>query len=129
MTKSPATEGQGEGASDADLFEHIRQVITTEHLYLDPQFDRQTAIDRFGLSKERIGAAFSKGSEFSSIAAFIRDCRLRHAYFMLTKHPEMGIAEIATASGYTNPSTFTTDFKRTFGLTPREHREQQKNNK
>ena len=114
--------------SDAELFEHIRQVISKEKLYLNPLFDRQAAIERFGLSKERIGAAFSKGSEFNSIAAFIRDCRLRHAYFMLTEHPEMRIAEIATASGYTHASTFSIDFKRSFGLTPKEYREQFLNN-
>ena len=123
-----ATECDSSGSADADLFAYMRQVIAKEQLFLDPQFDRQAAIDRFGLSKERIGAAFRKGSEFSSIAAFIRDCRLRHAYFMLTEHPEMSINEIATASGYTHASTFATDFKRAFGLTPREHREQKKNN-
>ncbi len=123
-----AAECDSSGSADADLFAYMRQVIAKEQLFLDPQFDRQAAIDRFGLSKERIGTAFRKGSEFSSIAAFIRDCRLRHAYFMLTEHPEMSINEIATASGYTHASTFATDFKRAFGLTPREHREQKKNN-
>ena len=46
---------------------------------------------------------------------------------MLIEHPEMSINEIATASGYTHASTLATDFKRAFGLTPREHREQKKN--
>ena len=123
------TQGTPDSAdSDAELFEHIRQVISKEKLYLNPLFDRQAAIERFGLSKERIGAAFSKGSEFNSIAAFIRDCRLRYAYFMLTEHPEMRIAEIAIASGYTHASTFSIDFKRSFGLTPKEYREQFMNN-
>ena len=52
-----------------ELSQHIRSVIIRERLYLNAQFDRQAAIDYFHLSKERIGAAFSQGSETSSTTA------------------------------------------------------------
>ena len=72
-----------------ELSQHIRSVIIRERLYLNAQFDRQAAIDYFHLSKERIGAAFSQGSEFPTIADFINHCRLerRHRLGIRFRHP------------------------------------------
>lgn len=46
--------------SDADLFAHLREIIEREKLFLNPGFERQTLIDRTGLTKERISAAFTR---------------------------------------------------------------------
>lgn len=108
--------------SPAELFEHIRQVIDRERLYLDPQFDRQAATKRFGVTKEQIGAAFAQGSSYGSITNFIRESRLYFAFHLLEDEPDKSIGDIARASGYTNPSTFASDFRKQFGLTPSEQR-------
>jgi len=52
-------------------------------LFLQPDFGRQTLIDRTGLSKDRIGAAFAQGSDSSSLPAYVRELRLDYAVRMM----------------------------------------------
>ena len=105
-----------------ELSQHIRSVIIRERLYLNAQFDRQAAIDYFHLSKERIGAAFSQGSEFPTIADFINHCRLEYAKELLAVSPEMTVDDIASASGFGTRRTFSRLFKERYSVTPTEFR-------
>jgi len=112
--------------STDELSQHIRSVIIRERLYLSTQFDRQAAIDYFHLSKERIGAAFSQGSEFPTIADFINHCRLEYAKELLAVSPEMTVDDIASASGFGTRRTFSRLFKERYSITPTEYRNQNK---
>lgn len=112
--------------SDAELFEFLRVVIVGEQLYLDPDFDRSLLMNRFHLNKNRIGAAFAIGSPYGSLTAYIGECRLKHGAHLLAVHPEMSVAEIATACGYSNASIFTRNFKQRYALTPSEFRAQER---
>ena len=109
-----------------ELSQHIRSVVIRERLYLNTQFDRQAAIDYFHLSKERIGAAFSQGSEFPTIADFINHCRLEYAKELLAVSPEMTVDDIASASGFGTRRTFSRLFKERYSITPTEYRNQNK---
>ncbi|MBQ6379230.1 MAG: AraC family transcriptional regulator, partial [Prevotella sp.] len=120
-----ALRGEAFGA-EAELSQHIRSVIIRERLYLSTQFDRQAAIDYFHLSKERIGAAFSQGSEFPTIADFINHCRLEYAKELLAVSPERTIDDIASASGFGTRRTFSRLFKERYSITPTEYRYQNK---
>lgn len=111
-----AAEGEAAGEQS------ILQVIKSKKLYLDPQFDRQAAIDHFHLTKERIGAAFGQGSEHASITDYINRLRLDHASELISTRPDMTIGEVATASGFSVRRTFSRLFKEKFGLTPTEYR-------
>ena len=111
------------GTTPSDLFRHMQAVILREQLYLDPAFDRQAAIRRFNISKERVGSAFAQSGDFSSISDFIRDCRLRHGCDLLLSHPQMTVSEVAQQSGFIHASTFSTDFKNKYLLTPTAYRE------
>ena len=115
-----------ETLSTDELSQHIRSVIIRERLYLNTQFDRQAAIDYFHLSKERIGAAFSKGSEFPTIADFINHCRLEYARELLVSSPEMTVDDIASAAGFGTRRTFSRLFKERYSITPTEYRNQSK---
>lgn len=112
-------------SSDAALFQQLRDAILRDQLYLDPRLDRQMLVDRFGLSKERIGAAFAKGSPFKSLIDFLTDCRLPYAAKLLAEHPELSVADVARASGFTSADTFSRNFKQRYALTPSQFREQQ----
>lgn len=118
------SEGDASALSDAALFQYLSSVILSEQIYLDPQFDRQAACHRFGLTEHRVGAAFARGSRFGSLPAFIRDLRLSHACQLLRQHPAMPIGEVAMRSGFSNHRSFSTDFRRFFGLSPTEYRRQ-----
>ena len=117
--------GAGGGTSDAALFQHLRSAILRDQLFLDPQLDRQQLVDRFGLSKERIGAAFAKGSPYKSLIDFLTDCRLPYAARLLTDRPDLTIAEVARESGFPSMNTFGRNFKQKYALTPSQFREQQ----
>ena len=111
--------------SDSELFHYLRQVILKENLHLNPLFDRQYLMDRFHLSKDRIGAAFSKGSQYyPSLAAYVNELRLIHAAKLLVEKPSLSIANIATASGFASGSVFTRNFKQRYALTPTQFREE-----
>jgi AraC-like DNA-binding protein len=110
--------------STDELSQYIRTVIIRERLYLNTQFDRQAAIDYFHLSKERIGAAFSQGSEFPTIADFINHCRLEYAKELLAVNPEMTVDDIASVSGFGTRRTFSRLFKERYSITPTEYRNQ-----
>lgn len=108
--------------SSEALFVHISQAIVKEQLFLDPAFDRQAAIDRFHLSKERIGAAFAQGSDYASITDFINECRLEYAVTLLRDQPSLPITHVAQASGFSDANYFGRKFKARFGLSPTDYR-------
>ncbi len=109
--------------SDDELFLRLRHAIKREHLYLDPSLDRQKIMDIFQLSKRRVGAAFAQGSEFTSLADFIRDCRLEYSCNLLVTRPDLSIKEVAAKSGFNYASTYSSDFKNRYTMTPSNYRE------
>ena len=111
-----------ESMSSETLFAHISKTIVKEKLFLDPAFDRQSAIDRFHLSKERIGAAFSQGSDYASISDFINECRLEYAVNLLNDQPSLSVYQVAQASGFSDANYFGRKFKARFGLSPTQFR-------
>lgn len=118
-----SSQPQFSNMTDEELFEFLSTVIEKERLYLNPLFERQVLIDRFGLSKESVGAAFSRGSQYGSLPAYINECRLFAGAAMLKNDPDKSIAEVATACGFTNVSVFTRNFKQRYTITPTEFRE------
>ena len=108
--------------SNAELFEFLHVVITGEQLYLNPLFDRQYLMDRFGLSKEHVGAAFSQGSPYASLADYVNECRLSYSTLLLSNRLDMSIADVASASGFSNASVFARNFKQRYTMTPTEFR-------
>jgi len=105
-----------------ELFNHISKIIVNEGLYLNPMFSRQTLVDRLGVSTHRIGAAFSQGSTYTALPDYIRQLRLEHACRLLTMDQSMSIKAVGEASGFSNNSTFCSDFKKHYGMTPTVYR-------
>ena len=93
---------------------------------VNPRFKERLRVGDFHLSKERIGAAFSQGSEFPTIADFINHCRLEYAKELLAVSPEMTVDDIASASGFGTRRTFSRLFKERYSITPTEYRNQNK---
>jgi transcriptional regulator GlxA family with amidase domain len=83
-----------------------------------PDFGRQTLIDRTGLSKEHIGAAFSQGSDNISLPAYVRELRLDFAVRMMNAQPDITVEQVSQASGFTSADTFTRNFRAKYGMTP-----------
>ena len=107
------------------LFLYLRNLIENEQLFLQPDFGRQTLIDRTGLSKERIGAAFSQGSDSASLPAYVRELRLDYAVRLMNEKPELNVEQVSMASGFTSADTFTRNFRAKYGMTPTTYKQTQ----
>ena len=128
VTEVEAPEKENVGASisisdcttitDEQLFLFLRDLIENEKLFLQPDFGRQSLIDRTGLSKERIGAAFSQGSNSVSLPAYVRELRLDYAVCLMNSQPELNVEQVSQASGFTSADTFTRNFRTKYGMTP-----------
>lgn len=107
--------------TDEQLYQHVTEVIERERLFLDPGFERQTVMDRFQLSKERVGNIFSQ-SEHAKLTNYIQQLRLEYAAQLLVEQPERSIVQIATDSGFSSHKYFTDRFRQYFSMTPTEFR-------
>ena len=121
-TASDMTSEDTSSMTDEQLFRYLSESILNEQLFLNPMCDRQMIVDRFGISEKRVGAAFSKGSVYKSVASFIRDSRLEYACQLLRLHSDMSIGRVASASGFSNHTRFTADFKTKYSMSPTEFR-------
>ena len=108
--------------TDEQLFLHINEVVVHERLFLDPNFDRQAIMDRFQLSKERVGAVFSQGSEHFRLNKYILQLRLEYAARLLVHEPERTIVQIAADCGFGSSAYFSDRFRQHYGMSPSDYR-------
>ena len=108
--------------TDEQLFLHINELVVHERLFLDPNFDRQAIMDRFQLSKERVGAVFSKGSEHVKLNSYILQLRLEYAAHLLVDEPERTVSQIAADCGFSSSAYFSDRFRQHYGMSPSDFR-------
>jgi AraC-like DNA-binding protein len=108
--------------TDEQLFMHINDVVMHERLFLNPSFDRQAIMDRFQLSKERVGAVFSLGSEYVRLNTYILQLRLDYAAQLLIEEPERTVTQIASDCGFGSGAYFSDRFRQHYGMSPSDFR-------
>lgn len=108
--------------TDEQLFQYVNDVVVRERLFLDSRFDRQTIMDRFQLSKERVGAIFAKGSQYAKLTDYTQELRLEYSTMLLTNNPDKSISQVADESGFGSYSYYCKCFRQRFGMTPSEFR-------
>ena len=108
--------------SDQELFDILSGAIISEQLFLDSGFGRQSLIDRFSVTKEDIGKAFSSAG--TNLPAFINECRLEYACYLLKERPDLTIDDIAKAAGYSLRTSFSRSFKAKYAINPSDYRQQ-----
>ena len=123
LSVSNIDKSQQSTLSDAELFDYLRDLIEREQLFLDPNFERQTLINRTGLSKERIGAAFAQASDYKRLSNLVRELRLDYAVRLMNEQPELSVEDIARSSGFSRADTFATSFRAKYGMTPTAYRQ------
>jgi len=113
----------GEGAAVPRTSGGLRHAVQ-EHLRAnahDPAIDMDQVARRHLVSRRRLYQAFEQAG--MSPASFLRAERLAMASRMLADPAERRTVEqIAYASGFDDPTTFTRAFRRGFGMTPRDWR-------
>ena len=126
MAESTRSEGEPtdpDKLTDEQLFQNINDIIVRERLFLASNFDRQMIMDRFQLSKERVGAAFSKGSQYAKLTDYTQELRLEYSTFLMSSRPDMSISQIALDCGFSSYAYYGKCFRRRFGMTPTEFRQ------
>jgi YesN/AraC family two-component response regulator len=108
--------------TDAQLFQYINDVIVREKLFLDSKFERQSIMDRFHLSKERVGAIFSNGSHYSKLSTYLQQLRLEYAAKLLAEQPDKSILQVSEESGFSSNTYFSNCFRQHFSISPSDFR-------
>ena len=127
--QEPKPEPDPDTLTDEQLFQHINEVIVRERLYLSPGFGRKAIINRFNLSKERVGAIFNNGNEHTRLNSYIQRLRLDYSAKLLVEQPDKNIHQIATESGFSTHTYFSGCFRQHYGISPTEFRLEAQNPK
>ena len=106
---------------DKKLFDLIDGVIRKEKLYANVNLQRQDIVDRFDISRHSLNDLLSTYADGQSFTAYINGIRMQDAIRLMQKEPDTPVGVIAEAVGLT-PANFREQFKRQFGMTPTEYR-------
>ena len=109
-------------APNPELFQLIDGIIRGERLFANPSLQRQDIIDRFDISRRSLNDLLAAYADGQSFTAYINSMRLQEAINLLKEEPGLSLTDIAENVGFT-PATFRDQFKRQFGMTPTEYRQ------
>lgn len=107
---------------DPELFSRIDEAIKSEKLYSNQFLQRQDIIDRFGINRHALNALLNCYADGHSFPAYINSIRMQEALRLLKTDPGMSISEVAAAVGF-SPANLREQFKRSYGMTPAEYRQ------
>lgn len=109
--------------ADREFLERL--VNTVNKLLREGQTDANRVAEQMGMSlyqlRQRLDSITGEKPQ-----DFIASIRMRRARHLLDAHPELNISEVATLCAYKDTPNFTRAFKKTFGLTPTQYLERQK---
>ena len=106
-------------SNDEKLMNRIMAVINRE--MANPELTVEQLASDVGLSRVHLHRKL-KTLTNQSPRDFIRNTRLRQAARLL-REKDLSVAEVADLTGFSNAGSFTTSFKRLFGVTPSEYSE------
>jgi len=104
-----------------DVLDRFVFELTSEKLYIDPQFDRNVLIDKFDIPRRAFAKMFE--SRYNcSFSRYIQTLRVEYAARLIKEHPEYTIEAIAMDCGISSTVTFYRHFTDHFGITPSAYR-------
>lgn len=103
-------------SSDEILMERVMAQVN-EHIG-NPEFNVEILASNVGLSRVQLHRKLKELTGLSS-ADFVRNIRLKQAGTLLTEK-KMNITQVAYAVGFTNPTHFSTLFKKFYGVSPKD---------
>ena len=125
-------EEQGEDESDdggpitvqSSIFNDIDAAIRSEQLYKNVNLQRQDICDRFDISRHTLNDLLAENAGGLSFPQYVNNIRLEVALRLLREDPAKTISAIAAAVGF-SPANLREQFKRKYGMTPAEYRQNQ----
>ena len=118
-------EDQSEDKNEsADLFHDIDTAIRSERLFKNVNLQRQDICDRFGISRHTLNNLLAEHADGLSFPQYVNNIRLEEALRLLRHETTMTVSAIATEVGFT-PANLREQFKRKYGMTPVDYRQNQ----
>ena len=125
-------EEQGEDESDdggpiivqSSIFNDIDAAIRSEQLYKNVNLQRQDICNHFGISRHTLNNLLAENAGGLSFPQYVNNIRLEVALRLLREDPAKAISAIATEVGF-SPANLREQFKRKYGMTPAEYRQNQ----
>ena len=118
-------DGRASSLSESDqaaLFHTIDTTIRTERIYANIALQRQDVCERFDIRRHALNDLLSAYAEGCSFTQYINAIRMEEAVKLLRDRPDLTLTAIAAAVGFT-PANLREKFKRQFGMTPGEYRQ------
>jgi AraC-like DNA-binding protein len=113
-----------EAEAEASIFNTIDAAIRSERLYTNIGLQRQDICDRFGISRHALNDLLTEYADGQSFPQYINTIRLAEALRLLHDEPAKTVSTIANEVGFT-PANFREQFKRKYGITPADYRQNQ----
>lgn len=110
--------------ADKELFDNVWSELVEGKLYLNPDLNRETLLQKFHIPKNRFSSLFSKYAGMS-YSQCINTLRLEHAVELLRQYPNYTVESIAEECGMTSATLYRL-FSQKYGMTPTEYREVKK---
>ena len=121
LAKLDEAISQLDAPGSIDMFNEIDAAIRGEQLYVNAALQRQDICNRFGIRRQVLNELLSRHANGLTFPQYINTIRLDESLRLLRDEPQMSIAAIARAVGFT-PANLRNKFKRKYGVTPKEYR-------
>ena len=105
-------------------FAAFDRTVEQGRLYTQSDLTREMLCDLMGVDRTTFSRIIREQSGCQNMNDYLNQKRLRYAEQLLRQHPNYTIHAIMQDSGFQSKSTFTTLFKKTYGVTPSQYREQ-----
>ena len=107
--------------SEAGRWEKLKEEIVDRALYLRTGITQEEMAAELGISRNRLSAMVNacEGTNFST---FIGRLRVDEAKQSMQENPRLPLSEVAWASGFSDASNFSRQFKKITGESPAEYR-------
>jgi two-component system response regulator YesN len=117
-----AVEGQptGEGMGEPSLMEAVQDYIDDNYMY---DVNLTMIAERYNYNPSYFSEMF-KAKVGKTFIQYLTDIRMTHAARLL-EETKLSLWEIAELIGFSNASYFSTKFRRMYGMSPSEYRQQQ----
>ncbi|WMD21636.1 AraC family transcriptional regulator [Achromobacter seleniivolatilans] len=119
FAKQAGLAGNARAAARAAMFGEVRRYIQANLHQAD--LSPESVLAAQGLSRPTMYRLFQHEG---GLGAYIRNQRLRQAAEELIRYPELAVMGIAYGLGFGSASDFTRAFRRAYGMSPQEFREQ-----
>jgi len=118
----PSVQRKTVGTQQGEADHRVRKVL--DAIKVDPSLDIQDLAHMVSLSSSRLSHLF-KNSTSSSLQNFLSNWRLEKAAGLL-QSTQMPVKEISYFIGYRHAPSFVRAFRKRYGFTPNDYRNQQR---